>query len=279
MMDRKNLNIAVIGHSGMGGRSVVEQLIQREHTVTGISIDADKVLDRPGLTNIQLDILNTSGLTNALKGHDVVISMFSGGHAVDLTVYYLQIEGTRSMIKAVRDADIPYFIYVGGAASLYVKPGLQMFDDPRFPTWYFGVQPPVHLRWLGEITGESFFYEAAVRKENGTIQPGESDPFLENCIKDWTRVPLLEGCRLALELFEGRNSFRWSFLSPPWMYRPGKGTANYELGVDFMIFKDGIPSGIDLPDLALAVADEAENRQLIHKHWTVAGAQDNFKMP
>ncbi|CAM3613200.1 NAD dependent epimerase/dehydratase family protein [Vibrio aerogenes CECT 7868] len=275
-MAKKNMKVAVIGHSGMGGQAVVEQLLQRGHAVTGISIDADKVPAQSGLSNVQLDILHTSELTNVLQGHDVVVSVFSGGHAVDLSVYYLQIEGTRSMIKAVRDAEVPYFIYVGGAASLYVKPGLQMFDDPRFPTWYFGVQPPAHLRWLGEITGETFFFEAADRKENGSIAPGASDPFLEECIKDWRKVPLLEGCRIALELFEDKSSFQWSFLSPPWMYRPGPGTGQYELGVDFMIFKNGIPSGIDLPDLALAIVDETENQRLIHKHWTVSGEQNNY---
>lgn len=273
-MKKENLNVAVLGHSGMGGMALVDELLQRGHTVTGISIDADKVQDRDGLTNITLDILNTTALEKVLTGHDVVVSTFSGGHTVDLRVYYLQVEGTRSMIKAVRNAEVPYFIYVGGAASLFVKPGLQMFDDPRFPKWYFGVEPANHLRWLGDVTGESFFYDAAERKEKGLVKEGDSDPLLEECIKDWKQVPLLEGCRLALELFTDRTDFKWSFLSPPWMYRPGKGTGKYELGIDFMIFHQSIPSGIDLPDLALAVADEVENQLLIHKHWTVAGDQE-----
>lgn len=272
-MKKEKLNVAVIGHSGMGGLAVVNNLLQRGHQVTGISIDADKVPSMNGLTNVKLDILNTTELEKVLVGHDVVVSTFSGGHAVDLQVYYLQVEGTRSMIKSVRSAKIPYFIYVGGAASLFVKPGLQMFDDPRFPKWYFGVEPANHLRWLGDVTGENFFYDAAERKENGSVKQGESDPLLEESIKDWKKVPLLEGCRLALELFIDRTDFNWSFLSPPWMYRPGKGTGKYELGVDFMIFHNGIPSGIDLPDLALAVVDEVENQVLIHKHWTVAGEQ------
>lgn len=272
-MKRNNISVAVIGHSGMGGRALIDELLRRGHTVTGIAIDADTVAEQDGLTNIKLDILNTQDLEQAIAGHDVVVSTFSGGHAVNLNVYYLQVEGTRSMIKAVRDAAIPYFIYVGGAASLFVKSGLQMFDDPRFPQWYFGVEPAVHLRWLGDVTGEKFFYEAADRKEQGVIKPGESDPFLEECVKDWKRVPLLEGCRLALELFTQRTDFNWSFLSPPWMYRPGNGSGSYELGADFMIFHNGIPAGIDLPDLALAVADEVENQCLVHKHWTVAGKQ------
>jgi putative NADH-flavin reductase len=104
-----------------------------------------------------------------------------------------------------------------------------------------------------------FFYEAAERRESGLVKPKERDFQLEELVKDWTRVPLLEGRRIALDLFQGRTDFAWSFLSPPWRYRPGIGTGRYELAVDFMIFKNGAPSGIALPDLALAVADEVEN--------------------
>ncbi|WP_316862869.1 NAD(P)H-binding protein [uncultured Cohaesibacter sp.] len=267
------MKVAVIGHTGMGGSALTQQLLSRGHEVTGLSLDAEKVPSRNGLTSVRADIFDVPDLTEKLKGHDVVVSIFSGGHEVDLKVYYRQAEGTRRIIKAFRDAKGKYLMYVGGAASLFVKPGLQMFDDPRFPRWYFGVQPAVHLRWLGDITGESFFYDAAARKESGEIKPGQSDQVLEDCVKNWKQVPLLEGCRIALDLFEGRSDFTWSFLSPPWLYRPGTGSGKYELSVDYMIFENGVPTGIAVPDLALALADEVENQALVHKHWTVYGTQ------
>ena len=42
-----------------------------------------------------------------------------------------------------------------------------------------------------------------------------------------------------------------------------------------MILRNGVPAGISVPDLALAVADEVENQVLVHKHWTAAGPQDD----
>ena len=272
------MKVAVIGHTGMGGGSLTEELLRRGHDVTGIARTADTVAPKPGLNSVVGDIWDGARLAEQLAGHDAVVSMFSGGHDVDMGVYYRQAEGTRRVIKAFKEAKGQYLVYIGGAASLFVKPGVQMFDDERFPTWYFGTHPPVHLRWLADIIGPpgAFFIAAAERKEAGVIKPGQSDPELEAAVKDWTQVPLLEGCRIALDLFEGRNDFRWSFLSPPWRYRPGEGTGSYELGVDFMIFKDGIPSGISVPDLALAVADEVENQALVHKHWTLAGAQQDW---
>ncbi len=267
------MKVAVIGHTGMGGRALTDILLSRGHIVTGLAIDAEKVPSSERLTSLQTDIFDVPALAEKLKGHDTVVSIFSGGHEVDLGVYYRQAEGTRRIIKAFRKAKGKYLMYVGGAASLYVKPDLQMFDDPRFPSWYFGVAPAVHLRWLGDVTKEDFFYAAAERKESGEIKPGESDKILEECVKNWTQVPLLEGCRIALDLFEGRNDFAWSFLSPPWLYRPGTGCGHYETSADFMVFENGVPTGIALPDLALALADEVEAQALIHKHWTIYGKQ------
>lgn len=269
------MRVAVIGHTGMGGSALTDVLLSRGHHVTGVAIDAHKGESKPNLTSVTADVWDACTLRDALADHDVVVSAFSGGHEMDPIVYYRQVEGTRRIIKAFKEADGRYLVYIGGAASLFVKPGVQMYDDERFPRWYYGTQAPAHLRWLGDITGVPLFYEAAERKASGAIKHGESDPELEEAVKDWRRVWLLEGCRVALDLFEGRTDFRWSFLSPPWNYRPGRGCGLYELAVDYMIFKDGIPSGIAVPDLALAVADEVENQALVHKHWTVAGAQDD----
>lgn len=266
----KQLKVAIIGSTGMGGKMLTDILLKRGHQVTGIAIDADKAAAKPGLTNRKVDVFDVDALADVIDGHDVVVSAFSGGHQVDLGVYYRQLEGTRTIKRAFKQVHGKYLIYIGGAASLYVAPNVQMFDDPKFPKWYYGIMPPQHLRWLASITQKDFFIDAAKRKESGELGPYEEDKVLEEDVKDWTKVPLLEGCRLALELFEADHSFNWSFLSPAWLYRPGDATGHYELGEEFMIMKHGIPSGIALPDLQLAVADEIENQALIGKHWTVS---------
>jgi uncharacterized protein len=268
------MKVAVIGHTGMGGGAVVGALLARGHQVTGISRRGGEVVGAEGLTSVSGDVFDVDQLAERLAGHDVVVSLFSGGHEVDLEVYYRQAEGTRRILQAFQRSQAQYLIYVGGAASLYVKPGMQMFDDPRFPSWYFGVMPAPHLRWLAEITGVGFFDEAARAKETGLFAPEDTDPVLEANVKSWTRVPLLEGCRIALDLFSHRRDVNWSFLSPPWLYRPGPGSGRYRVGVDYMLFNGGVPAGIALPDLALALADEVEARAFLHKHWTVAGDQD-----
>ena len=204
------VKVAVIGHTGMGGAALTEVAALTRARGHGRRHHADKAEAQLGLTSLTVDVWDGPALRDALRGHDVVVSAFSGGHEMDPIVYYRQAEGTRRIIKAFRESGAGYLVYIGGAASLFVKPGVQMFDDERFPRWYFGTHPATHLRWLGDITGVPLFYEAAERRENGTIGPYDSDPEIEDAVKDWSRVWLLEGCRIALDLFEGRSDFRWS---------------------------------------------------------------------
>lgn len=267
------MKVAIIGHTGMGGQLLTQELLLRGHQITGLALDAEKCPAHKNLSSITCNILDDSyeSVVNNIRDHDVVVSAFSGGHEVDMQVYYRQVEATRKIIRCFKQAKGHYLIYIGGAASLYVKPGMQMFDDPRFPQWYFGIAPAEHLRWLGDITHESFFFAAAERREQGLLAQSEPDQELQQAVAGWTRVPLLEGCRVALDLFEADKSFNWSFLSPPWFYRPGKKVGRYQTGVDFMLMDNGIPASISVPDLQMAVADEVENQFLLHKHWTVAG--------
>lgn len=269
------MKIAIIGYKGMGGTALTDVALSRGHNILGLDLRASTDDERPGLECVAVDLFDVPALQEQMSRANVVISAFSGGHAWDDHVYYVQGEGTRRIIQAFKRSSAGYLVYIGGAASLYVKPGVQMLDDDRYPGWYFGTHRAAHLRWLAEITHDERFSQAADRREQHHFRPSDVDEeTVQIANAEFTHNPLLEGCRLALDLFEGRTDFDWTFLSPPWAYRPGKGTGHYELGVDYMIYRDGIPSGIAVPDLAAAVIDEVEHRNLVHKHWTLAGDQD-----
>jgi len=270
------VRVAVIGHTGMGGKAITEELVRRGHQVTGLARNADKAPQIDGLTNVGIDIFDPASLRDALRGHDVVVSAFAAGHDLSPDTFYRQAEGTRRIIGAFKESGAGYLLYIGGVASLYTEPGVQVYDSPGFPGTYFGTAPAPFLHWLGEITGVGLFHESAERRERGELGPRESDPVIVGVVDSWEAIPLLEGCRIALDLFAHRTDIDWSFLSPPWLYRPGKGSGSYHLGIDYVPMENGHPAGIDVPDLALAVCDETERRALIHRHWTVSGAQENF---
>jgi hypothetical protein len=84
--------------------------------------------------------------------------------------------------------------------------------------------------------------------------------------------------RTAYMFFEDRKTFSWSFVSPSALYRPGKRTGKYEVSVDEMVLVgkqqegqdvfEGRLTGISVADMAIAIADEIEQRKLVWKHWS-----------
>jgi putative NADH-flavin reductase len=87
--------------------------------------------------------------------------------------------------------------------------------------------------------------------------------------------------RTAFMMFDGNESFKWSFVSPSALYRPGVRTGKYQISVDDMILEgeqqegkdifEGRLTGISVADMAIAIADEIEQRKLVGKHWSAWG--------
>ena len=206
------MKIAVIGLIGMGGKAITEALFERGHGVTGLSRHPESLSSREGLKSVAVDLFDASALRKSLRGQDEVISAFAAGHShtPEPDIFYRQVEGTRRILKALKEAEAGYLLDIGGVASLYVRPGVKMLDDDRFPHWYFGTAPAACLRWLGGITDQQVFTESAVRHEQGELGPDELDPAVSEFVKSVPVPPLIEGCRLALDLFEGRSDFSWS---------------------------------------------------------------------
>ena len=67
-----------------------------------------------------------------MAGHDAVISAFNPGWS-NPDIYDQQVKGTRAIINGVKKAGIKRLLFVGGAGSLEVKPGVQSVDLPGFP--------------------------------------------------------------------------------------------------------------------------------------------------
>lgn len=125
------MNIAIIGATGFVGTALVTEFANRGHKVTAISRNP-KGEAPENVTNVKGDIFDATGILEILKGHDVVVSAYNPGwNNPDIYEDYLR--GARFIQEAVKKAGIPRFIVVGGAGSLYVAPGLQLIDTPKFP--------------------------------------------------------------------------------------------------------------------------------------------------
>lgn len=126
------MKIALIGASGFVGAAVLNELTQRGHQVTAIVRNIDKVKQSETISAVKANVLNTKEVTEAVNGHDAVISTYNAGWS-NPNLYDEFLEGSRSIQEGVKNAAVHRLIVVGGAGSLYISEGLQLVDSPQFP--------------------------------------------------------------------------------------------------------------------------------------------------
>jgi uncharacterized protein len=125
------MKIALIGATGFIGSKLLDEALARQHQVSALVGHPEKLAARANLTAVGTDVLDQARLAEQLKGHDAVISAFSGHAQSNTYDYYVQ--GIQSIIGATRQAGVAHLLVVGGAGSLEVAPGLQVVDTPDFP--------------------------------------------------------------------------------------------------------------------------------------------------
>lgn len=129
------MKIAVIGATGFVGKHIVNELTNRNHSVTGISRGTNPAVET-NLTTVSADIFNIEQLTEILKGHDVVISAYNAGWS-NPNLYNEFLKGSKAIQEAVKLSGIKRYIVIGGAGSLFVAENLQAVDTPDFPKEYY----------------------------------------------------------------------------------------------------------------------------------------------
>ena len=118
------MHIVLYGATGHAGSRILTELLSRGHQVTAITRDPAKIAPQPNLTIKQGDADSASAIAVNIKGADAVVSAYAP--PADDTDKLLPV--TENFIEAVKQVGAsgkaPRFLYVGGAASLEVAPGV-----------------------------------------------------------------------------------------------------------------------------------------------------------
>jgi len=124
--------IVLIGATGFVGSHILDELVSRNYEVTAIARNFDKIQNKsPLIKKISVDVNDIEALSNAIKGHDVVISAFNAGWT-NPNLYEDFMKGSKSIEKATEIAGVKRLIVIGGAGSLFVD-GKQIVDGEDFP--------------------------------------------------------------------------------------------------------------------------------------------------
>ncbi|MDF2458343.1 MAG: uncharacterized protein K0S79_759 [Nitrospira sp.] len=126
------MKIALIGATGFVGSAILQEALDRGHEVTAIVRHPEKLQSQTKLHARKADVQNEDEVARLVAGHDAVISAFNPGWT-NSDLYSQQVKGTRAIINGVKRAGVKRLLFVGGAGSLEVKPGVQSVDTPEFP--------------------------------------------------------------------------------------------------------------------------------------------------
>ena len=122
------MRLAIIGASGRIGGCVVQEALDRGHTVTAVVRDVTS-LD-PAITVLGGDVFHPKDIAAAIAGSEVVVSAV--GHAATLDDVSFYSRAARSLVAALRLTPARLLV-VGGFGSLLRASGAQFADAAGLP--------------------------------------------------------------------------------------------------------------------------------------------------
>jgi uncharacterized protein len=126
------MKLFLLGVTGNAGQAILQEALSRGHTVTAAARQTGHFQPVGKATIVTADALDTQTLTVAIKGHDAVIAAISGRKSGHNTVA----AAASNLLAAMPLAGVSRLLWVGGAGSLEVAPGVRLVDAPQFPAAY-----------------------------------------------------------------------------------------------------------------------------------------------
>lgn len=126
------MKIAVIGATGFVGKSLVSELVNRQHNIKAFARNTNNLSTQEGVEAVALDVNDVEQLVSHLTDVDVVISAYNAGWT-NPNLYADFLKGAKSIQEATKKAGVQRLIVIGGAGSLQATPEIQIVDTPNFP--------------------------------------------------------------------------------------------------------------------------------------------------
>lgn len=124
------MKIAFIGGTGNVGKVILNEALSRGHEVTAIVREGSKIdLANESLKVVVADLFDTTSISKAFEGHDIIISAFGPKHGEERTL----ITATENLIEGAKNASVPRVLSMGGAGSLLVGDNVKLVETPEFP--------------------------------------------------------------------------------------------------------------------------------------------------
>lgn len=126
------MKLFLFGVTGNAGQAILQEALSRGHTVTAAARQTGFFHPVGKASVVTADVLDTVSLKDTIKGHDAVIVAISGRKSGHDTVA----RAATNLLATMPEAGVARLLWVGGAGSLEVAPGVRLVDTPQFPAAY-----------------------------------------------------------------------------------------------------------------------------------------------
>lgn len=126
------MKIFLFGVTGNAGQAILQEALSRGHTVTAAARQTGFFHPVGKASVVTADVLDAASLKDAIKGHDAIVVAISGRKSGHDTVA----KAATNLLATMPEAGVSRLLWVGGAGSLEVAPGLRLVDTPQFPAIY-----------------------------------------------------------------------------------------------------------------------------------------------
>jgi putative NADH-flavin reductase len=149
------MHLAIFGSTGLTGRALVSQALDRGHDVTAVARDPSAVdVTDARLKLVQADVMDRSSFDGALDGVDAVLSAL-GAHGRQATNVYSF--GAANIRDAMHEAGVQRFV---GITALPVTPRTELGAAERW------IVVPVLSLFFGEMYADMTRMEQVLRESD-----------------------------------------------------------------------------------------------------------------
>jgi hypothetical protein len=125
------MKIALFGATGHLGQIILDEALSRGHAVTAIVRDPARLTRRSDALSVAVgDVAQPSTWLEAIRGSDAMVASLSARRDGNVDAVPAN---ASLLLDNLPKAGVMRLLWVGGAASLEVSPGVRLIDDPQFP--------------------------------------------------------------------------------------------------------------------------------------------------
>lgn len=147
-------NVLLIGATSFVGSAILSELVARGHKVTAVARNIDKVLKNDNVTPVKTDVANVDEIAKLAEGENAIISAYNPGWA-NPDIKKLIETNYPNILEAAKKSGVKRLLIVGGAGTLFVKPGLRVVDSGAIPAAIMDGVRPLGDFYLNTLTKEN----------------------------------------------------------------------------------------------------------------------------